>query len=104
MILIQRQPVEPMRNLKISIVSLLLILIATLQVNAQVVKTPSNDAVVVTNSNVPQRGMTKAQVESYFGQPNSQLGPVGIPAIYRWDYGNYSVFFENNHVIHAVAH
>lgn len=79
-------------------------MIVTLQVNAQVVKMPGNSAQVVTNSNMPVRGLTKGQVESKFGQPNSRLGPTGIPAIYRWNYENYSVFFENNYVIHAVAH
>jgi len=93
-----------MRYIQISIASLVLILVATLQVNAQVVKTPNSHAQVITSPNVPYRGLTKAQVESKFGQPNSQRGPVGIPAIYRWDYGDYSVFFENNHVIHAVVH
>ncbi len=77
---------------------------ATLQVNAQVVKTPTSNAHVVVNSNVPTRGLTKVQVESRFGQPHSRQGPTGIPAIYRWNYDGYSVFFENNHVIHSVIH
>lgn len=93
-----------MRYLKIFLAPLLLILAVTLQVNAQVVKTPDSNAQVVTNSDMPVRGLTKVQVESRFGEPASRQGPTGIPAIYRWDYGNYSVFFENNYVIHAVAH
>ncbi len=77
---------------------------ATLQVNAQVVKTPGGSAKVVNNSNMPNRGLSKSQVESRFGNPNAKQGPVGSPAIYRWNYNNYSVFFENNIVIHSVAH
>ena len=82
----------------------LFLAISTLQVNAQVVKTPDSAAQVVINSSMPHRGLSKTQVESKFGQPSSKEGPVGQPAIYRWNYNNYSVFFENNIVIHSVAH
>jgi Mlc titration factor MtfA (ptsG expression regulator) len=88
----------------ISSILTLFLATATLQVNAQVVKTPGNSAYVVTNSNMPIRGLSKSQVETRFGQPSSKQGPVGNPSIYRWDYNNYSVFFESNIVIHAVAH
>lgn len=94
-----------MHKLAISILSLISLAAVTLHVNAQVVKMPnSNSAQVVTHSNMPVRGLTKGQVESQFGAPSSRQGPTGIPAIYRWDYESYSVFFENNHVIHSVVH
>ncbi len=93
-----------MRKLIISILLFLLVTGFTLQVNAQVVKTPSSNAVVVISSSMPVRGLTKVQVESRFGQPNTRQGPTGKPAIYRWDYDGYSVFFENDYVIHTVAH
>jgi len=88
----------------ISSILTLFLAVATLQVNAQVVKTPGSSAQVVANSNMPNRGLSKSQVASRFGQPNSKQGPVGTPSIYRWDYNNYSVFFEHNIVIHSVAH
>ena len=88
----------------ISSILTLFLAIATLQVNAQVVKTPGSSAQVVTNSSMPHRGLSKSDVETRFGQPGSKQGPVGSPAIYRWDYNNYSVFFENNIVIHSVVH
>ena len=93
-----------MRKLKISTLILIPIVAATLQVNAQVVKIPGSDAYVVTNANMPVRGLTKIEVETKFGQPHTRQGPTGIPAIYRWDYETYSVFFEDNYVIHTVAH
>lgn len=93
-----------MSIIKLALSSLLLATVFTLQVNAQVVKTPDSSARVVINSNMPIRGLTKPQVESKFGQPNSRQGPVGDPAIFRWDYNGYSVYFENSHVIHSVAH
>ncbi len=89
---------------KLALSSLCLATLFTLQVNAQVVKTPESSARVVSNSNMPSRGLTKPQVESKFGQPSSRQGPVGDPAIYRWDYSGYTVYFENSHVIHSVAH
>ncbi len=88
----------------ISSILALFLAVSTLQVNAQVVKTPGSSAQVVVNSTMPHRGLSKLQVETRFGQPASKEGPVGTPAIYRWNYNNYSVFFENNIVIHSVAH
>lgn len=88
----------------ISSILTLFLATATLQVNAQVVKTPGSSAKVVTNTGMPIRGLSKSQVESRFGQPSAKQGPVGNPSIYRWDYNNYSVFFENSIVIHSVAH
>ncbi len=91
-----------MRFLQIAI--LLVFLMTSVQVGAQVLKTPTSDAQVVINSDMPHRGLTKNEVETRFGQPTDKQGPVGDPAIYRWNYGSYSVFFENNHVIHSVLH
>ena len=93
-----------MHYLNLSLILFTLILATTLQVNAQVVKTPNTDAQVVITSDMPHRGLSKIDVESRFGAPSNRQGPVGDPAIYRWDYENYSVFFENDHVIHSVKH
>ena len=51
----------------------------------------------------PRHGITKADVESRFGAPVSKRGPVGDPPIYTWDYGNFSVYFESDRVIHSVV-
>lgn len=51
----------------------------------------------------PSRGLTKAQVEHRFGAPVSRHGPTGDPAIYFWEYQNFTVYFENNYVLHAVS-
>lgn len=50
----------------------------------------------------PSRGMTMKTVEARFGAPVSRHDAVGKPPITRWDYADYSVFFEYQHVIHAV--
>ena len=50
----------------------------------------------------PARGITKEQVEKKFGRPISQNGPTGQPPIFFWEYPDFTVYFEGNHVIHSV--
>jgi hypothetical protein len=50
----------------------------------------------------PTRGQTMATVEQRFGAPSGKLDPVGEPPITRWEYPEFTVFFEFNRVIHAV--
>lgn len=56
-----------------------------------------------TASERPARGSSMASVESRFGTPTSRSSPVGQPPITRWDYPAFVVFFEYNHVVHAVV-
>jgi hypothetical protein len=51
----------------------------------------------------PARGMTMERVEARFGQPTDKHAAVGDPPITRWDYPGFVVYFEYQHVIHAVA-
>jgi hypothetical protein len=51
----------------------------------------------------PGRGLTMNQVEARFGAPANRHSAVGQPPITRWDYGAFSVYFEHDRVIHAVA-
>lgn len=50
----------------------------------------------------PARGMTKAQVEARYGAPTARQDAVGQPPISRWDYPGMRVYFEHDHVVHAV--
>lgn len=57
--------------------------------------------------NLPRRGLSMAQVESRYGAPERKLQTRGgdtrlHPPIHRWEYASYIVYFERNHVIHAV--
>ena len=70
----------------------------------------TNDQVQLRDSNVdrPSRGATMAAVEAKYGAPSQKHATVGgasaaQPAITRWDYPHFSVFFEKDRVIHAVA-
>lgn len=51
----------------------------------------------------PTRGMSMARVAEQFGAPLEKYPAVGKPPITRWDYDNFSVFFEYQQVVHAVA-
>jgi hypothetical protein len=51
----------------------------------------------------PKSGMTMASVEATYGAPTQRHGAVGEPPITRWDYPDFSVYFEHELVIHSVA-
>lgn len=51
----------------------------------------------------PGRGMTMHAVETKFGAPQDRHPAVGQPPISRWDYHGFTVYFENDRVIHTVV-
>ena len=56
----------------------------------------------------PKPGMSMTSVESAYGAPSQRHAAVGgsvaeQPPITRWDYPAFSVYFEHDRVIHAVA-
>jgi len=53
---------------------------------------------------LPHNGLTKADVESKFGAPEEKRAAVGDPPISRWDYKDYSVYFEYDLVLYSVLH
>lgn len=60
------------------------------------------------NAAMPARGMSMADVEARFGVPSERLDPRGgqkrqWPTINRWVYPTFTVYFERNKVIDAVA-
>lgn len=68
------------------------------------VEAESPDALIM-----PAKGQSMAAVTKAFGQPKTQHKPAGgdtpkHPAITRWDYENFSVFFERGKVIDSVNH
>lgn len=57
---------------------------------------------------LPARGQSMTQVETKFGAPSERMDPRGgqkrqWPTINRWIYPAFTVYFENNRVIDAVA-
>ena len=66
-------------------------------------------AKVITKADTPRRGVSMKAVESKYGSAKkitTSKGKVSRkhPRITRWNYGNFSVYFENKHVVHTVVH
>lgn len=51
----------------------------------------------------PQRGMSMDKVQAAYGAPTRKVAAVGQPPIERWEYPAFTVYFEYQKVIHAVA-
>jgi hypothetical protein len=50
----------------------------------------------------PRNGQSMDQVRQQFGEPALQVPAVGEPPISRWEYNGYTVYFENDLVLHSV--
>ncbi len=50
----------------------------------------------------PAKGQKQGQIVAQFGEPIQRSGPSGTPPITRWDYGDFSIYFESDVVIHSV--
>ena len=51
----------------------------------------------------PLTGVAKTQVKSQFGEPQKENPAKGKPPISNWEYAEFIVYFENDHVIHSVV-
>jgi hypothetical protein len=56
----------------------------------------------------PTSGMSMEKVEAKYGAPTRRIPAVGgasvaQPPITRWEYPGFTVYFENNHVVHTVV-
>ena len=84
----------------------LITLLCALAAGAAVAETlVIDDQVQVRQSSVdtPKRGASMNEVEAKFGNPVTRHPAVGTPPITRWDYANFSVFFEHDRVLHCVV-
>lgn len=58
----------------------------------------------VERMDLPKNGQTKQAIEARFGSPANKQGAVGDPPISRWDFDQYSVYFEYDLVLYSVLH
>ncbi len=70
---------------------------------AEVIAVDSGIAVKQSDIATPSRGMSMEQVAAKFGEPATKVPAVGKPPISRWEYPGFIVYFEHEHVIHAVV-
>jgi len=54
------------------------------------------------HQSLPPRGASTTEVLRQRGEPVRRHAPVGQPPISRWEYGDFSVYFEHDRVIHSV--
>lgn len=78
--------------------------LAALPLAAETIVVDGQVAVRSVSAELPRRGTSMTQVEQRFGAPVTRHAAVGQPPITRWDYEGFSVYFEHQHVVHAVAH
>ena len=71
--------------------------------HAELVVDEGKVAVLPSNTPQPARGALMKTVEKQFGAPANRHPTVGKPPITRWDYPNFSVFFEGDRVIDSVV-
>lgn len=55
------------------------------------------------NMDRPSKGQRMHQVEAQYGTPRETIPAVGQPPITRWVYDGFTVYFEGDTVLHAVA-
>ncbi|QKT04866.1 hypothetical protein HUS23_14120 [Ectothiorhodospiraceae bacterium 2226] len=72
--------------------------------SAQSVDVPGPEWAAEVAIQMPVKGMSKDRVERDYGAPAERRAAVGEPPISRWVYDAYTVYFENQYVIHAVPH
>ena len=72
-------------------------------VHADELRIPIGSQGHVDASGLPARGISMERVRAGWGEPEVTLDPVGQPPITRWDYPDFSVYFEYRHVVHAVV-
>ncbi|NRB41161.1 MAG: hypothetical protein HRU20_22260 [Pseudomonadales bacterium] len=53
-------------------------------------------------ADTPRAGTSKASVETKYGTPQTKSQTVGEPPISSWEYPEFTVYFEFQHVIHTV--
>jgi hypothetical protein len=79
---------------------LLLALGASQPALAETLSTETGDPTAAADR--PTRGASMAAIEGRFGAPTTRHSAVGEPPITRWDYPQFSVYFEHDRVLHAV--
>ena len=97
-----------MYRIRSTLLGLVLALPVTLPASAEVLLVDTLPAAASIPS--PASGKSMSQVREQFGAPLTEHPPVSAsggpsqPPITRWDYAGFSVFFENDRVVHSVVH
>lgn len=76
---------------------------------AEILRIETGDLKVLSKPSLPTRGEAQQSVLARHGEPLGRYATVGgdsrwQPPITRWDYGDFSVIFEENLTLHSVLH
>ncbi len=63
---------------------------------------PLSEKVMSQDIDMPWRGLSKKSVREQYGPPINMHTATGTPPISRWDYKQFTVYFESETVIHSV--
>lgn len=92
--------------MKYLIPSLLFVILCTQHVIAEVLKIPVGSqppaSAAINTTQLPDKGQLMDEVLRKFGEPEQRITPVGNPPITKWEYPDFTVYFEYEHVIHTV--
>jgi hypothetical protein len=79
----------------------LLLLLLALPANAENIIIPVGQQ-GSSSQQMPVNGTSRRAVLERYGLPDVEHPPVGSPRMTRWDYRDFSVYFENDTVITSV--
>ncbi|MDX1754812.1 MAG: hypothetical protein R3175_02005 [Marinobacter sp.] len=71
-------------------------------VHAEEVQVPVMNQADRSEARLPRTGQSQESVRATYGAPQQISGPVGEPPISQWQYPDFTVYFEYDHVIHTV--
>ncbi|WP_038047542.1 hypothetical protein [Thioalkalivibrio sp. ALJ16] len=71
--------------------------------SADILRSPDGGFTVLQKDGLPVRGQTQTAVIRDHGEPETRHATVGDPPITRWDYTDFSVFFEGEYVLHSAV-
>jgi len=89
-----------MNSYRTLLLFLTLVLAGTAQASGDVLLIESIQS--APSIDTPRNGLTMDQVRQQYGEPATTIAAVGEPPISRWEYTGFSVFFENDQVLHSV--
>ncbi|SRR5690554_4906982 len=75
----------------------------SLQVSAQQIRIPVSQQ-GQAQLQTPKQGSSQQAVLASYGEPLKRHQSIGNPPITRWDYQDFSVYFEYKTVINSVKH
>ncbi|AKJ95022.1 hypothetical protein TVD_06450 [Thioalkalivibrio versutus] len=71
--------------------------------SADILRSPEGGFTVKEREGAPTRGQSQSAVIRQHGEPEQRHATVGDPPITRWDYADFSVFFEGEYVLHSAV-